>query len=272
MAERTWGRGPPRLKRRSAETAPQLRACLVAKGEHWRAVFDAPHHDRNPLRLKFVIAELPGGHYHGRKRRLISLADNRLKRGSWEQYRNMGLIGKIFGSDSKPAHGLSSKFAEGHSQTAGVHTKPRSAARRDLVKLALRDAMRKHGIPSDWMDCRTLSVASRDKQSGMHVQFMVRKADQQVLGHVHAFQESFWQEIEGIDPQARQWLFSVGWEFGGKADQSEGAGAQKVQPAAPTEDPQDDLASDLEALHALMTAPAELENSPDEATARRKPA
>jgi hypothetical protein len=185
----------------------------------------------------------------------------------------MGLIGKIFSGDSKPASDIPSKFAEaGHSQTAGTHTKTRSSARRDLVKLALRDTMRKYGIPSDWMDCRTLSVASPDKQPGMHVLFMVRKSDQQVLNYVHAFQENFWREIESIDPQARQWLFSVGWEFGGKVDQNESASAQKVQRPAQTEEPQDDLASDLEALHALMTAPAELESSSEGKPAKQRPA
>lgn len=181
-----------------------------------------------------------------------------------QQYSDMGLIGKFFGSDSKPSSGGSSKFAEGHSQAAvGVHTnttKSRNGARRDLVKLALRDAMRKHGVPSDWIDCRTLSAVTRQGISGMHVQFLVRKADQEVLNYVHAFQESFWQEIESIDPQAREWLFSVGWEFYGKAEQLTGGGAaQPAQRGHQAEDLEDELASDLQTLQALMSAPAELE-------------
>ncbi|AMO21703.1 hypothetical protein GCM10027034_01890 [Ramlibacter solisilvae] len=181
----------------------------------------------------------------------------------------MGLIGKFFGSDSKPAV-VSSKFAD--SQLVGVNTKPRSSARRDLVKLALRDTMRKHGVPSDWIDCRSLSVLTREQQSGMHVQFLVRKADQQVLPFVHALQESFWREIESIDPQARQWLFSVGWEFYGKAEPQQVAAPQTPTAAPAPVEPEDDLASDLQALQALMTAPAVLESESQQPAAAKRPA
>jgi hypothetical protein len=184
----------------------------------------------------------------------------------------MSLIGKIFGGDSKPSSGASSRFAEGHSQTVGAHTKSRSGARRDLVKLALRDTMRRFGVPSDWIDCRALSALTRDQQSGMHVHFLVRKADRQVLNYVHAFQETFWQEIESIDPQARQWLFSVGWEFYGRSDQQASAPAQQpVGRDQRVQAPEDDVASDLEALQALMSAPAELRESAERPPAGKRP-
>jgi hypothetical protein len=207
-------------------------------------------------------------HYHEQKA---------AHRGVWTEQvavQAMGLIGKIFGSDSKPSSGAtSSKFAEGHSQSVEGHTKSRSSARRDLVKLALRDTMRKHGVPSDWIDSRALSAVTRQQQKGMHVQFLVRKADQQVLNYVHALQESFWREIESIDPQARQWLFSVGWEFYGKAQQNEAASAPVQRKALDThEDSKDDLASDLQALQALMSAPAQLGDGSQRPPASKRPA
>jgi len=173
----------------------------------------------------------------------------------------MGLIGKIFG-DSKISPDVPSKFQEGHSQAASVHTKSRNGARRDLVKLALRDTIRKFGVPPDWIDCRTLSVVNREQQHGMHVQFLVRKSDRQVMNYIHAFQESFWKETESIDPQARQWLFSVGWEFYGKPEQGPDTTAQnqRQQKSAELED---ELASDLQALQALMSSPAELDRKRD---------
>jgi len=132
------------------------------------------------------------------------------QRYNGQQY--MSLIGKFFGGDGIPASAPSSKFGDGHSQTIGGNAKSRNGARRDLVKLALRDTMRKYGVPSDWIDCRALSAVTRTQQSGMHVQFLVRKSDRQVMNYIHAFQDTFWQEIESIAPQARQWLVSVGWE------------------------------------------------------------
>ena len=98
------------------------------------------------------------------------------------------------------------------SDKASEHSKGRDT-RRELVQVVLRDTMRKHGIPSDWIDCRILSVQTRQLKAGMHVQFVVRQGDEQLLNYVHAFQDSFWEEILKFEPQAREWLFSVAWQF-----------------------------------------------------------
>lgn len=205
----------------------------------------------------------------------------------------MGLIKKIFGAgevaEAKPTAGSSTQFAE--SQTALEKTKSRNAPRRDLVKVVLRETMRKHGIPSDWIECRSLSVLTRRHKSGMHVQLLVRKADQQLLPYVHAFQESFWEQVLRMDPTAREWLFSVGWEFYGPAGRGfsdmPGAGSWDTQgdTQAMDTDPQplparevqaragvdEDVVSDLQALQAVMSAPAELSSLPDAQPRKHKP-
>lgn len=190
----------------------------------------------------------------------------------------MGLIKKIFGKDDARPSGTSSHFAESQSHTSLEQTKSRNAPRRDLVKLVLRDTMRRHGIPSDWIDCRTLSVLTQQHKSGMHVQFLVRKADHQLLPYIHAFQESFWDGVLRMDPTARDWLFSVGWEFYEKSVQGfsmpdpttwdkggDTQGPDTGPPEAGDTLPPDheDLATDLQALQALMSAPADLTNLPE---------
>jgi hypothetical protein len=185
----------------------------------------------------------------------------------------MGLMKKIFGGDTGPAPGgTKSQCKVG--ETAVEQAKSRER-RRELVQVVLRDTMRKHGIPSDWIDCRTLSAMTRQHKSGVHAQFLVRKGDDQLLNYVHAFQESFWQEIGKFDPQADQWLFSVAWQFHGKATRGfspmpdPGAwsdeGATRPPDAGDTQPPEHDteeLASDLQALYAAMSQPAELKDLP----------
>lgn len=171
----------------------------------------------------------------------------------------MGLMNRLFSRGAASAEADPSDFA--HSITATDETRTRNGPRRDLVKVVLRETLRKHSIPLDWIDCRMLSVLTRQHKPGIHVQFLVRKSDDQLLDYVHAFQESFWQALEKFDPKAREWLFSVGWEFYGKSTR----GFAPV-PKAPswdegdTQPPEDDgdLKSDLQALHAAMTAPAPL--------------
>lgn len=182
----------------------------------------------------------------------------------------MGLMKKLFvkgGGESRPIG--STQFANSEPRSAEERAKSRSTARRDLVRLVLRETMGRHGIPSDWLDFRALSALTRDQKPGMHVQFLVRKADQQLLPYVHAFQESFREQLQRMDPTARDWLFSLGWEFYG-----EGAQAFSPMPAPGSWDsnaesrdgdtqPDDDVASDLQALQALMSAPSQLGDLPE---------
>lgn len=186
----------------------------------------------------------------------------------------MGLIKKFFGAGGAPAQSRPhSQFAESASPANEV--KSRNGPRRELVQVVLRDIMRKHGIPSDWIDCRVLSVMTRQHKSGVHVQFIVRKGDDQLLEYVHAFQESFWEEIDKFDPHADQWLFSLAWQFEGKAtrgfsampDPKSWADAGDTRPREAGDtlppDDEDELATDLQALQALMSQPAGLVNLPD---------
>jgi hypothetical protein len=168
----------------------------------------------------------------------------------------MGLLKKLFGGsaaepDTQPA---SSQFHE--SETTAQQKGSANAPRRELVQLVLRDTMRKHGIPSDWMDCRILSVVTRKRVSGMHVQFIVSKGQTRLLDFVHSFQESFWEEIEKFEPRARDWLFSLAWQFEGPAPRAK---PSKPEAAAewldgdtqPPDEPADELRSDLQALYAI---------------------
>jgi len=115
------------------------------------------------------------------------------------------------------------------------------------------------------------------------VQFLVRKADDQLLEYVHAFQESFREEIDKFDPQAAQWLFSLAWQFYGKAtrgfspmpDPSAWAEVGNTRPpdAGDTLTPEmeeDDLTSDLQALQAVMSQPAGLAELPAARPRRHK--
>lgn len=182
----------------------------------------------------------------------------------------MGLMKKIFGGGatttgtaSVPA--AASQFQDSH--TTVDQAKARNAPRRELVQVVLRDTMRKHGVPSDWIDCRILSVMTRQHKAGMHVQFLVRNGDEQLLHYVHAFQESFWEEILKFEPQAHEWLFSVAWQFYGKAVRGfapmpdpgswagePGAPRPEVRDTQPHHEEAEDLASDLQALYAIRDA------------------
>jgi hypothetical protein len=124
----------------------------------------------------------------------------------------MGLIGRIFRGDKERAPGTTTTFRESEPD-GGDEAESRNAPRRELVQMVLRDTMRKHGIPSDWIECRVLSTVNRVGRHGMHVNFVVKQAHERLLGYVFAFQDSFERELSRFEPRARDWLLSLGWEF-----------------------------------------------------------
>ena len=128
----------------------------------------------------------------------------------------MGLLDRFFGNGKEGEAGAAASTQFHESEPADSQdSRSRNAPRRELVQVVLRDTMRKHGIPSDWVDCRILSSVSRSGRTGLHVNFVVRKEHEKLLAYVFAFQVSFERELARYEPRARDWLMSLGWEFDG---------------------------------------------------------
>lgn len=126
----------------------------------------------------------------------------------------MGWLRRIFGNGRRDngSAPLPTQFREADS-SGDEEEASRSAPRRELIQVILRDTMRKHGIPSDWIECRVLSAVSRTGRPGLHVNFVVRHAHERLLGYVFAFQDSFETELARFEPRAKDWLMSLCWEF-----------------------------------------------------------
>jgi hypothetical protein len=186
----------------------------------------------------------------------------------------MGLLKRIFGTS--PDHPASSANAPETSQFRESEPTEelngsRNAPRREVVQVILRDTMRQHGIPSDWIECRIVSTVSRTGRNGMQVTFVVKKAHEKLLAYVFAFQDSFERELQRFEPHAKDWLMSVNWQFEGRTpmgkvempDPKTWTGAAPLETtggfgggadAFDDDKSDDDVQRDLEALFAIRDA------------------
>jgi hypothetical protein len=186
----------------------------------------------------------------------------------------MGLLKRIFGTNPDPGSSAnapeSSQFQE--SEPTEELNGSRNAPRREVVQVILRDTMRQHGIPSDWIECRIVSTVSRTGRNGMQVTFVVKKAHEKLLAYVFAFQDSFERELQRFEPHAKDWLMSVNWQFEGRIPVGkvempdpktwtgtaapEAAGSPGTTPDVADDEPKtdDDVQRDLEALFAIRDA------------------
>ena len=202
-----------------------------------------------------------------------------------KQNDRMGLIDRIFKNSvpagkedikkdkAAPASQSSTQFYEDDPDGGDTQT-GRNQPRRELVQVILRDTMRKHSIPSDWIECRILSAVTRGGRRGLHVNFVVRQAHERLLPYVFSFQDSFERELGRFEPRCRDWLLSLGWEFTGvkvanmpdpKSWNPAAAAAPLAAPAAATEAERagaptevmqgdEDVERDLRALFAIRDA------------------
>jgi hypothetical protein len=178
----------------------------------------------------------------------------------------MGLLNRIFRPDAKGADSgppSATRFQDSDSGSEDDQAEARLNVRRELVQVTLRETMRRHAVPSDWLDLRMLPVVNRKGKHGMHVQLVVRQGQGSLLAYIPSFQSSFMAEIEKFEPRAWDWLLSISWQFTGITSTDAGEeprtvtaptplAATPAKPQAAAAPVDDEVAQDLQALQALF--------------------
>lgn len=199
----------------------------------------------------------------------------------------MGLLDKFFngGGNRRPRGG--DPFED---TGAGDDDADTEASRLERLKRVLRDTMRRHAVPSDWLDCRGVTVHLPRGEEGLQVVLVVRpgQAREVMLTYIPAFQASLQAELVRVDPRCAQWLLGIAWQFDGIDANDAGASLLPKQPprstmappppvsaaapleldlpAAPRQARPDDEAAvreDLEALFAIRDAALRQQGTPD---------
>src|SRR6185436_9135392 len=127
----------------------------------------------------------------------------------------MGLLDRIFANRGTGAGAQAAaqptEFKDSERNSDAGDTK--ESHRRELLQVVLRETMRQHGVPSDWIEFRILNGIQPNRNPGLHAEFIVRDGQDRLLTYVFAFQESFRIELARLDPRCADWLISLAWEF-----------------------------------------------------------
>lgn len=131
-----------------------------------------------------------------------------------------------------------------------------NALRRQLVQVLLRDLVRRHGIPADWLDCQMLLVSSRSRGEGMYLRIILKHWDLRMLAYAVAFEKALMHDILRFEPHAKEWLYGVSWQL----ETGRSCPHQELpDPSVWAEKPQhgnsqNDLKQDLERIFAVRDA------------------
>jgi hypothetical protein len=89
----------------------------------------------------------------------------------------------------------------------------RDAARRELVAMAVRDTLRKHGIPADWINSEASPALTARKERGIQLRLVLRHWHPALPTCVVALQKSVVARLASLDPLCSDWLVGVVWKF-----------------------------------------------------------
>jgi hypothetical protein len=96
------------------------------------------------------------------------------------------------------------------SRNAGTST---SGTRRELLRVVLRDTLKRHGIPQEWITADMLTATSRTRESGIQWRLCIRHWDARLPALCVALQNALITRVQMFDPMAEQWLMGVTWQF-----------------------------------------------------------
>ena len=96
---------------------------------------------------------------------------------------------------------------------ATIQDDSENGVRRQLVQVLIRDLLRRHGIPPQWIDCQMMAVSSRTRGPGMYLRLVVRHWDERLMNHASAFQKEVLSDLKQFEPQAATWLHGVSWQL-----------------------------------------------------------
>lgn len=121
----------------------------------------------------------------------------------------MGFLRTIFSRQSASHAGqrMESQFSSA-SPSAAAPT-----PRRELLRLAIRSTLNRHGIPIHWLGAEVVSAKAGGREPGLHLRLLIRHWDPRLLTHAVALQNSLIERIMSFDPLASNWLSGISWQF-----------------------------------------------------------
>src|SRR5689334_8676841 len=103
----------------------------------------------------------------------------------------MNLLKRLFGLSSARAAKVSKIHSQllpsspGPSDARGQATSPAST-RREMLRMALRSTLSRHGIPAAWIGAEMVVSTSRNREPGVHLRLLIRHWDPRLLEHTAA--------------------------------------------------------------------------------------
>jgi hypothetical protein len=100
-----------------------------------------------------------------------------------------------------------------HAPMSVTSVQQRDETRRELLAIAVRDTLRKNGIPASWFATEMVSAMTSGRERGVQLRLVLREWQPQVLAYGVALQRAIEGKLRRMDPLSPAWLAGITWKF-----------------------------------------------------------
>lgn len=95
---------------------------------------------------------------------------------------------------------------------------PHTDLRRELIRVVLKDTLRRHGIPFHWLACEVIIISRAPGEEELQIQLVVLKWHDQLLQHAQALQQQLLLGLNRFDPSVDHSKYIVSWRLSPDCD------------------------------------------------------
>ena len=109
-------------------------------------------------------------------------------------------------ADSRPASPPSSIPAQDS-------VRPQSDIQRELIHVVLKDTLRRHGIPFEWLTCEVVTVVQGPGAESLQIQLMLMQWHELFLRYALALEQQLLRGLDRFEPTVDHSKYTISWRF-----------------------------------------------------------
>jgi hypothetical protein len=118
----------------------------------------------------------------------------------------MGLVERLLGRPGK-------NDAVDERGVSRLQSVTRERTRRELISMAVRDTLKKHGLADSAITAEALPSVTATKHRCMHIQLVFRDWQPSLLAYVVALESAVKERLHRLDPLSPSWITGMSWRF-----------------------------------------------------------
>ena len=98
--------------------------------------------------------------------------------------------------------------------TTGPHsTRPHTDIQRELIRVVLKDTLRRNGIPFEWLSCEVVTITHGPNSEELHIQLMLMQWHELFLRYAPALEQQLLRGLDRFDPAVDHSKYTISWRF-----------------------------------------------------------